>query len=186
MGRIQNPVVVASLIIQALIGIRDDQISPVGIPSPYYDYEQTIRIANGLLKDNISETFLGTSYSLKSFLELFIRRNCRQLIVKLWRRISHTQYAEMVPSCINDCLLWRTYQGKLETRFPNQTQIWSELFENSRKIDLDKIPTILQTNLYWLPLFLTVYPHRLNTDLVSYVDLRINSHLFQDSLQSKS
>ena len=185
LGRIQAPAIIIAIVIQALIGIRDDQVTPSGIPSPYYDYEQSIRITNGLIKERLGEVFRGTSYSLKSFLEILIRRNCKKIISDYWKKISHTQYAELIPINADENLLWRVSHGKLETRFPNQTQKWLELFEDSRKIDSSKIPTALQYNLYWLPLFITVYPHRLNADLIRHIDYTINNHLFPKGLQSK-
>jgi len=186
LGRVQTPAIIITIVVQALVGIRDDQVTPGGIPSPYYNYEQSVRISNGLLKERLNETFSGTSYSLKSFLGILVRRNCKKLVSNLWRKISHTQYAELIPTNLYDCLLWRTSHGKLETRFPNQTQKWSELYEENRRKEFTNVPTVLQTNLYWLPLFITVYPHKLNDTMIRYIDSIINSHLFPDELEAKS
>lgn len=149
--------------------------SKYGWPSVYYGYEDSIRIVNNLLIDTHEEYFVGVSYTLKSLVDILVRRDEKDFLTYNWRKISHNQYASFIPKSPIDILLWRINEGVNRTEFPNQTQSWRSLKAESK---LTKDEDCFLNNTGFLLLFLLVYPHRINTQRVTLIDKALNPHLF--------
>jgi hypothetical protein len=148
--------------------------SKVGIFSPYYDITTVIKNKFGLLDEPIDENFAGRSFLSKATIDILVRHNRRADVEKYWREITHIAQEEFLPNETWMHFLWRCEEGKSESSFPKQTQSWKELQESALTIDHETIPKTLKRQLRFLPFFLLLYPHRITTNYIKYLDDQIS------------
>jgi hypothetical protein len=142
----------------------------VGIPDPYHDLEEVVRTNLGMQEGGWQETFRGRSYSLESLVQLYTRRNWRQQMRLFWPEISRLETSTFMPREIWQYYLWHCKEGDLVTTRPNMTQSWSELRNNSARIDRAKFPSLIQEYPWLLLLFIISCPHRLTADVAKFLD----------------
>jgi hypothetical protein len=58
--------------------------SSSALANPYYELTEVLPHVFGLTEEKIEETFRGRSYSLESLVHLFVRRNWKQAMRRLW------------------------------------------------------------------------------------------------------
>jgi hypothetical protein len=101
-----------------------------GLPSPYRELEEVVAEINGLSEDVSPEDYRGRSYTLESLISLFVRRNWRQEMRKLWPMITYVEFAKFEPDEPWQFCLWRCEDyGRLVVKQPKLTQSWTELRE---------------------------------------------------------
>jgi hypothetical protein len=66
--------------------------------------------------------------------------------------------------------LWYSPKGELHHRFPARPESWSELVKRSKAERSAHVPSMLRERPDFLLFFLLVYPHRLNPNLVGFLD----------------
>lgn len=66
--------------------------------------------------------------------------------------------------------LWHSKEGENKSEFPNQTQSWAALKASADKIDSALIPKVFQKQQRLLPFFLLVYPHRITSNNIKFLD----------------
>ena len=159
-------------LINSIIHINRNQ--KVGLISPYYEVETVIRNYIGLVDEPIYETFVDNSYSLGSLVTLVARYGLRDFLASKWRPITHIQLSEFIPKYSWETFLYRAEHGKLETKFPNQTQSWSRLVEEANKINEKELPKGLKEYPQFIVLLWLVFPHRMRLILVKFFDKIIN------------
>ncbi len=147
---------------------------PYGFPNPYFNYEDSVRIVNQLIIEDLKQNFVGQSYTMWSMVETLARRGFRKILTGLWPRISRTQYLELEPTNLYDFFIWKAKKGKLVEKFPNQTQSWKALVENSLSDDYSKIPKILAEKTDFALLFILVFPQRLTPSVIRLIDTKIS------------
>lgn len=162
------------LLIGAVVGIiMGNGRKSVGVlASPYYSAATVLKSRFNQLDAPIEETFRCRSSLIKPVIDLLARQGRRSELEHLWRDITYISQEKFIPQETWQNYLWRCAdsQGKNFSEFPNQTQSWKELTQEAEHVDLQLIPSTLQRHPYFLPLFLVVYPHRVNTNLVKYLD----------------
>lgn len=162
------------LLIGAAVGIifGNGRKSVGVLPSPYYSVTTILKARFNQLDAPIEETFRCRSSLIKPVIDLLVRQSGRAELEQLWRDITYISQEKFIPQETWQNYLWRCAdgQGKKVSEFPNQTQSWKELSEDVVKVDVDLIPNTLQRCSYFLPLFLVVYPHRVNSNLVRFFD----------------
>lgn len=146
---------------------------PYGFPSPYFDYETTIRMVNKLMPEDINEHFVGQSYTMWSIVQTFTRRNYRDIVYGLWPQISRTQYLEIIPENKWEYLTWKVGKGNLIEKFPKQTQSWRELVEDAQLDDYNSLPKVLVNDPAFALLFLLVFPQRLTPTIIKLLDKQL-------------
>jgi len=142
----------------------------VGLINPYYEHETALRSFIGLLEDPITETFVDSSYSLDSVITLAARHNLKAFLASMWRPITHIQMIEFIPKYQWETFLYRAEHGKLESGFPKQTQSWSKLVEDSHTNNETDLPRGFRRYPQFLILLWLVYPHRMRSAYVRYLD----------------
>jgi len=167
-----------SLLKVVMIGLIEKRYipQPFGWPNPYYDYEQSLEIMLSLTEPK--EHFSGQSYYLESIILLFARRNAEQLISSAWRQVTHIQYELFEPDSKWEYLIWHSKNGTKKSRFPTQTQSWTELKTESRSLDFPKLPKSILKNPGFCVLFSIVFPHRINENIFRFIDSKVNPTLF--------
>jgi hypothetical protein len=145
--------------------------STFGLPSPYYSIETGILINLGMLEDEETrEDFVGRSFVLEPILELLARAERRDILEKHWRSITYIQFEKFIPASPWMYFLRHCDEGEHVSEFPYQTQSWRELRERASGPYGDNIPETLRELRYFLPLYLLVYPHRANLNLIRLLD----------------
>jgi len=139
---------------------------PYGFPNPYFSYENSVRIVNQLMIDDPKQHFVGQSYSMWSMVETLARRGYRDILADLWPKISKTQYSELVSTNKHNYLTWKVEKGKLIEKFPNQTQSWKTLVEDSASKDYTNIPAVLLNKPAFALVFMLVFPQRLTPGII--------------------
>jgi len=143
--------------------------------SPYYDITSVIRYTYNLLEEPVRENFKNRSFIIKSIIDLMARYDMRESLEKYWREITYIHQETFLPNENWMNFLWRCENefdgdGQAKTELVKQTQSWKELVDEAKLIDKKKIPKILQELPFALPLFLLVYPHRINSNFIKYLD----------------
>lgn len=136
-----------------------------GLPDPYHDFMQVLKHRLGIrLLDNIDETFKRSSYTLSPFVLVMSFLGMRPLLGAYWRKISHIQSRQFIPSKPWMYFLRLSAKGTLTTKFFQSEQSWAELVQRS-KAQPDGVPRILAENISNIFLLWSIYPHRFNDEL---------------------
>ena len=162
------------LLLGALLGIiLGNGRKSVGVlPSPYYGVTTVLKARFNQLEEPIEESFRCRSSLIKAIVHLLARHGRRSELEQLWREITYISQDKFVPQEPWQNYLWRCIhgQGKKYSEFPNQTQSWNELTKEAATINYDRIPSTIRALPYFTPLFLLVYPHRVNANLIRFLD----------------
>lgn len=147
-----------------------------GLHSPYYNSQTIVNYLLGLEEDNdkIRETFTEKSFLIKPIIDLLARYERRDILEICWRELTYIEQEKFIPEEKWMFFLWHCTKGKNVMEFPKQTQSWQELNKYANEIDNNEIPEMLLKQPYFLPLFLLVFPHRINTNLTKFLDSLIN------------
>lgn len=143
---------------------------PLGLPDPYHDLTDVVRMHTGITKSSDLENFKGRSYILLPAIYLLASKGWRQKIARLWPEISRIAFAEFRVTEAWQTCLWRSEQGDLRLIVPKTPQSWAELRDSARTIDMSLIPAFLAAHPEILLLFTIVYPHRLTADVAGFLD----------------
>lgn len=161
------------VIIEFLIKFNGAE-SDEGVLSPYYGITTAIERKFGLLKEPLDENFARRSFTMKAIIDLLIRHKRRADVEEYWRDITYIEQEEFLPKETWMHFLWRSKKGKNESNFPVQTQSWSVLEKEAQNINLKNIPRTLQKQKRFLPFFLLLYPHRVTTNYIKFLDKTIS------------
>ena len=145
----------------------------MGLPDPYHELAEVISEQYGISENLGPENYRGRSYTLECLVHLFARRGWRQQLRLLWPGITKLHYAEFQPALTWQYCLWESEEGKLLTVQPKMPQSWTELRDQARQVDVSIIPKLFQRYPELLLLFISVYPHRLTTEVAKFLDDRL-------------
>jgi hypothetical protein len=138
---------------------NNDLRSPGGLPTPYYSAEEIIETAMRLAEDPIDmRDFAGGAYLLESLMFALARRGLREFLTENWRAYSHVMTEELIPDESIDNLSYHVEKGLNQSRYPEQTQSWAKLLEESETRNPLPKELVSVSNFLWL--LVLVYPHR--------------------------
>lgn len=107
-------------------------------------------------------------YVLESLVALCSHLDFFDTIQKLWPEISRCIFSSVEFDDPEDFYTWRSEKGIHVNRYPNVTQSWAELLKSRDSFAVEKIPIGILKYKEWLPLYLMVYPHRINSNIVKW------------------
>lgn len=165
-GKLFNPIY---SILEVIIKFNGRK-SQNGMLSPYYGITVALKKKLNLLEEPIDEKFVGRSFMLKVVVDLLARHGKRLELEKYWRELTYISEEEFIPEQPWKHFLWRCENGETRSEILNQTQSWALLKKTALKINLDEIPQVLQKQPRLLPFFLLVYPHRITSNYVKFLD----------------
>ena len=137
---------------------------------PFYDIYTSaedsviIQFSNELESNHVSQV----SYVVETLLILSSQPELRNLVAEIWPNITRCIFCEFQFVNKSDFYLWRIEDGEEVSRHPDLTKSWKELIAESQKFNSDKIPESIKIYSFFLPLFLMVYPHRLNPEVLKW------------------
>ena len=144
------------------------------LASPYYDAEDILPYICGLTEEPLLETFTGKSYTLEGLVHLYVRRNWKQTMKSLWPGVTKLASMSFEPDNFCDFYRWRN-EGRGINKFviTKRTQNWEELKEISFESEGACIPPTIKEHPILLLLFLCVYPHRMNAEIMRWLDTQM-------------
>lgn len=147
------------------------------LANPYYEAEETLphRLAPvlGSVEDPLEDIFTGKSYTLEGLVHLFVRRNWKQTMKSLWPDVTRLEFISFEPANFCEFYRWRSEKGTNKIVYPKHTQDWEELKELSCKDEGVCIPPTIKGDPILLLLFLCVYPHRMNAEIMRWLDTQM-------------
>jgi len=143
------------------------------LASPYYEAEDILPHIFGITDEPLMDTFKGESYVLEGLVHLYVRRNWKQTMKSLWPGITRLGYLSFEPESFCDFYRWRNEKGTVKIVFPKHTQEWEKLKALSFKSEGACIPPTIKNDPILLLLFLCVYPHRMNAEIIRWLDTQM-------------
>ena len=143
------------------------------LASPYYEAEDILPHRLGIAEEPLTDSFRGQSYALEGLVHLFVRRNWKQRMKFLWPGVTRLMYLSFEPQNSCDFYRWRNKEGKNWTVSPQHTQDWEELRKLASESDGGCIPPAIKNEPILLLLFVCVYPHRMNAEILRWLDTQM-------------
>ena len=147
------------------------------LANPYYEAEDILpHILSPILgpaEEPLIDTFTGKSYALEGLVHLFVRRNWKQTMKSFWPSVTRLAHISFEPENLYDFYRWRNRDGIKRIVFPKYTQEWEELKALAFESDGACIPPSIKNYPILLLLFLCVYPHRMNAEILRWLDTQM-------------
>jgi hypothetical protein len=144
-----------------------------GIPDPYYD---VVSLMNSAVTGNEifgpRQSFTGSAYSLRVFVEFLGRRCRKQSLKRLWHDITGVDHVEFTPEDKTDYYLWRTKRGTLTTRRWGTPETWDNLVRDATAVPETSLLIFDAFRALLVP-FLFVYPHRMTPSAARLVEASV-------------
>ena len=148
------------------------------LANPYYEAEEILPHLLvpilGPAADPLEETFTGNSYALEGLVHLFVRRNWKQTMKSLWPGVTKLEFVSFEPENFCEFYRWRSEEGTNKAVMPKRIQEWDELKELSFESEGACIPPSIKDDPILLLIFLCVYPHRMNAEIMRWLDTQMN------------
>lgn len=145
-----------------------------GIPNPYHDIESCLSMAASLSEHaSKKERFRGSTYTVLPAIHSLRRCMRRQLLNIFWHDVSELASMTMEFDTPADYLQYEARHGKLRSSFFPRPTSWRTLGDEAGRLDPSKrefYNSAFHGNLDWILIFLVCHPHRLNKDIVHYVE----------------
>ena len=166
-------------VLRYLISEICEQNEPKGdglLASPYYEADAILPEMLGVAEEPLMDSFSGQSYALEGLIHLYVRGNSmqsKQSMKSLWPDVTRLRYQSFEPENFCDFYRWRNKAGKNWTVCPQHTQDWEELRELASESDGGCIPPSIKNEPILLLLFVCVYPHRMNAEILRWLDTQM-------------
>jgi hypothetical protein len=161
------------LLINWLLAIIEKQQreSEEPLPDPYVSAEDVLKqMAENASKDGPSQRKAIQSYSLFPLVLLLVRRNYRDLLSKVWRKLSCITMSIFEYDSPAGYLEWTCEKGIERDFIFMQPQSYRELEHLASKPPTHKLPSALREDLRFRLMFLLAFPHRLAWSIVGSLD----------------
>lgn len=143
------------------------------LASPYYAAEDILPHIHGFAEEPLMDSFNGLSYSLEGLVHIYVRRNRMQAMTSLWPNVTRLMYQSFEPENLCDFYRWRNEEGKNRTESPTLTEEWEGLRALASDSDGERIPPAIKKLPILVLLFLFVYPHRMNAEILRWLDAQM-------------
>lgn len=143
------------------------------LASPYYQAEDILPHLLGFAEEPLDDDFSGKSYALEGLVHLFVRRNWKQRVKRLWPGVTRIANASFEPENFSDFYRWRNQEGTNKIVVPKRTQEWGDLKALALESAGTNIPPSIKDYPILLLLFLCVYPHRMNAEILRWLDTQM-------------
>lgn len=162
--------------LKTLIPLITNYNSPNGngiLSNPYYQAEDILPHLLGISKEPFMDSFKGQSYALEGLVHLCVRRDLKESIRKIWPDVTRLVSTYYEPDDYCEFFKWRSEKGKNAYKHFNHTQEWNELKLIASESDGKCIPPTIKEHPILLLLFLCVYPHRMNAEIMRWLDTQM-------------
>lgn len=90
------------------------------------------------------------------------------VVKKNWPEVSRCIFKELSIYNSYDFYLWRADNAQIINKHPEMPQSWQALLDQAKIYETKKIPLGIQALKDYVPLFLIVFPHRLDVDIIKW------------------
>ena len=159
-----------------LIALICKQNRPRGntfLANPYYQAEDILPHFIEVADEPLEDDFTGKSYAVEGLVHLYIRRNWKQTMKFLWPGVTRLNWVSFEPENPWDFYRWRTQEGTNKIVVPKRTQEWGVLKALALESAGTNIPLSIKDYPILLLLFLCVYPHRMNAEILRWLDTQM-------------
>lgn len=143
------------------------------LANPYYGAVDILPYMLGIADEPLEDTFKGYSYSLEGLVHLFVRHNWKQDMKLLWPDITRLMFEKFEPDETWEFYKWRNQKGTHKTIVPKHRQEWKDLKALAFESNGGCIPPSIKNYPILLLLFLCVYPHRMNSEILRWLDTKL-------------
>ena len=154
-----------------MLAATNGRRSRQGLADPYEDADAALESALRRMKNTTPRprTHTGRAFTLEGLVFLCARRLLKVPLETHWPAITYVDFVKFIPDELNDFLLWHVDKGSLDSRQPGRS--WMKLLATVRSKDhLQKLPPALLDRPVFALLFALVFPQRLTSDLVLFLD----------------
>lgn len=144
-----------------------------GLADPYEDADEALERSLRRMQKTAPRPrmHIGRAFTLEGLVLLCARRLLKVPLESCWPAITYVDFVKFIPDEPNDFLLWHVSEGSLDSRVPARTQSWAKLLTMARSKDYRRnLPTALLDRPGFALLFALVFPQRLTSDLVLFLD----------------
>lgn len=140
------------------------------VPGPYYSVGECVLHHCNVPDKTIDASFDG-SYTLEAILHLVVRRLWKQHVRHVWPDVTR-----MVLRQFQCAELWHYYRWRNEaagsnaTTIPTPTKNWGDLRSEANDVTGGELPPLIKNYPILLLLFLIVYPHRITSSAIRWLD----------------
>jgi len=143
------------------------------LANPYYEANDILPYKLGLEKEDIGVNFESQSYTIEGLINLYVRLNWKQSMKLLWPDATRISFIEFEPKYKWHYYRWHNEEGTYKTVIPRIPKTWDELKKESFESEGKLLPTTLKKYPLFVLLFLLVYPHRVNSQALRWLDSQI-------------
>ena len=140
------------------------------LASPYHGAGDVLAQIPGLGEEPLMDYCRGESYAIEGLVQLFVLRNWKRAMKSLWPHATRIARVSFEPGKLWDFYGWRNEKGTHKIVYPKHTQNWEELKALAFESDGASIPPTIKNHPILLLLFLCVYPHRMNAEILRWLD----------------
>ncbi len=141
----------------------------IGLLPPFFDLNFLADKISGNLEEPLDHQGKHHSYYIKPVLEIMTRLDQKDFISKQWREISFMFFEEFIFDQKFDYYLMRSKKGENRTIVPKKEKSWKELVGESNSFNGSTLPDSIKRFPEFIPFFLCVFPHRLNSDVLGFL-----------------
>ena len=144
-----------------------------GLANVYYDSKSLLPYILQMSDEPIEDCFLGHSYTLWALIEIYVRLNFKRAVSLFWKDATYICKVEFKPKYKWHFFIWKNDEGQELVEYPKHKQQWPELRKQAQEIDHKNIPEKFKKEPILFLLFLCVFPHRISTSIVKWLDSEI-------------
>ncbi|WPU91863.1 hypothetical protein SNE25_21335 [Mucilaginibacter sabulilitoris] len=153
----------------AIAPMRDENAdSSVFLPDPYQGVEECL--INRFSEHRKIENSKFESHYAESLIELLIREDQKWHLQQLWKPYSRILIKSFRYDRPGDRYQWRTSRGHEVSTVQPTPQSWSVISKGAQVVDDGSLPNFMKKNPLFIPVFLMVYPHRIDKEMVKFFD----------------
>jgi len=155
----------------------------LGLPSPYYTYEDYMRhelqALLGIREDPYQgDVFNDKSYFAEGLLHLLVRTNLKNACKEIWPDFSRLGHSYFQPKKEWQFCLWRCEEGEEIMVQPPLTKKWEDLVSDARDISCAGVPEPLKNLKFPLMLWAIIFPYRATPSVIRFLGKKFNDSWF--------
>lgn len=155
------------------ISIRNRPGSDCPLANPYYAARDILPYTLGVSDQPLEDRFDRQSYALEGLVHLFVRQNWKQTMKLLWPDVTRLAFVSFEPRRPCDFFRWRSKNGTHRTVLPRRRQEWTDLKCVASESQGQCLPASMRSSPALALLFLLVYPHRMNAEILRWLDAEL-------------
>jgi len=145
------------------------------LANPYYEAEEILSHMLKFTDEPMKESFVRRSYMLEGIVHLYVRCNWKQNMKLLWPDVTRFSFMRFDHANSWEFFKWRADKGTLRSILCKHRKSWNELKNEAHETEGKCIPPVIKKHPILLLLMMCVYPHRMNSDIMRWLDTEVST-----------